>query len=190
MGKKRELLFALLRHIDIDRVLIFTRTKIRARRLAKSLNIKGYRVAAMQGNMTQAQRQRALKGFKSGRYNLLVATDIAARGIDVSEISHVINYDMPDTADAYTHRIGRTGRAKKTGKAYSIVVFTDEPTVRTIEKTLNEPIEIKRVSDFNYGSFSPEENFAIIKPKPKSRFGSRRRSSRSRKSQRRQPWYR
>ena len=96
----------------------------------------GYRAASLQGNLSQSQRQDALDGFRSGPYQILVATDIAARGIDVSSISHVINFDMPDTVDDYTHRIGRTGRAAKTGDAFTFIDPEDEEMVRGIERVL------------------------------------------------------
>ena len=106
--------------------------------------------------MSQNQRQQAIDGFRNGKYDILVATDIAARGIDVSEISHVINFDMPDTVDAYTHRIGRTGRAHKTGEAFTFMAQGDEPLVREIEKVLGKQIERRRLPGFNYGSSAPE----------------------------------
>ena len=109
---KKTLLLHMLETTATGRVLIFTRTKYRARNLARDLQKQGYRAAALQGNMSQNQRQQAIDGFRSGSFDILAATDVAARGIDVAEISHVINFDMPDTADAYTHRIGRTGRAE------------------------------------------------------------------------------
>jgi ATP-dependent RNA helicase RhlE len=117
---------------------------------------KGYNVAALQGNMAQNQRQKAINGFRSGQYDVLVATDIAARGIDVTGISHVINYDMPDTVDAYTHRIGRTGRAHAEGEAFTFMVPTDIVMVRDIERILGSTIERRRLPEFDYGSFTPE----------------------------------
>ncbi len=119
---KTALVTTLLRQLNSDRILIFTRTKHRARNLAHKLEIEGFRTSALQGNMSQNQRQGALDGFRKGKYDILVATDIAARGIDVTDISHVINFDMPDTVDAYIHRIGRTGRAQATGKAFTFCV--------------------------------------------------------------------
>jgi len=153
---KKKLLLALLEQTATGRVLIFTRTKHRARSLARDLEKRGYRAAALQGNMSQNQRQRAIGGFRSGKYDILVATDVAARGIDVSEISHVINFDVPDTVDAYTHRIGRTGRAHKTGEAYTFVEPEQELIVRGIEKVLGARIERRRVPGFDYGGFVPE----------------------------------
>ncbi len=147
---KKKLLLATLEQTATGRVLIFTRTKYRARNLARDLEKRRYRVSALQGNMSQNKRQQAIDGFRNGRYDILVATDIAARGIDVSEISHVINFDMPDTVDAYTHRIGRTGRAHKRGEAFTFMAQGDEPLVRKIEKVLGKRIERRRLPGFNY----------------------------------------
>ena len=160
---KSKLLHSMLEQTRTSRVLVFTRTKHRAKRLAADLDKRGYRVAALQGNMTQNKRQEAMNGFRGGKYDILVATDIAARGIDVSEISHVVNYDMPDTVDAYTHRIGRTGRAEATGEAVTFAVADDEAMVRDIERVLGKPIERRRMEGFDYGAFSPEHQ----KPAPK-----------------------
>jgi len=155
-GHKKRLLLSMLQQTTTDRVIIFTRTKRRARNLAEDLVVQGYRVVALQGNMAQNRRLEAINGFRDGKYDLLVATDIAARGIDVTEISHVINFDMPDTVDAYTHRIGRTGRAHQTGEAFTFVAEGDEPIVREIEKLLGSSIERRRLEDFDYGGFVPE----------------------------------
>ena len=110
---KTPLLLELLHHTDTESVLVFTRTKHRAKRLGEQLEKAGYKAASLQGNLSQNRRQAALDGFRDGTFQILVATDIAARGIDVSQISHVVNYDIPDTAEAYIHRIGRTGRAAR-----------------------------------------------------------------------------
>jgi ATP-dependent RNA helicase RhlE len=160
---KPKLLHAMLEQTATSRVLVFTRTKHRAKRLAMTLEKQGYRATALQGNMTQNKRTAAINGFKDGKYDILVATDIAARGIDVTDISHVVNYDMPDTVDAYTHRIGRTGRAEQTGEAVTFTVQDDELMVRDIEKVLGKPIERRRLEDFDYGSFVPEEQRAAPK---------------------------
>jgi ATP-dependent RNA helicase RhlE len=152
--RKKELLLATLEQTETGRVLVFTRTKYRARNLARDLERKRYRAAALQGNMSQNKRQDAIDGFRDGRYDILVATDIAARGIDVSDISHVINFDMPDTVDAYTHRIGRTGRVEKAGEAFTYVTEGDEALVREIEKLLGRRIERRRVPGFNDGRSS------------------------------------
>ena len=160
---KAKLLHTMLENTRTSRVLIFTRTKHRAKRLAQDLDKRGYRVAALQGNMSQNKRQEAMSGFRGGKYDILVATDIAARGSDVSQISHVVNYDMPDTVDAYTHRIGRTGRAEATGEAVTFAVQDDEPMVRDIERVLGKPIERRRMEGFDYGGFTPESQ----RPAPK-----------------------
>jgi ATP-dependent RNA helicase RhlE len=154
---KTDMMLAMLEKLAIGRALIFTRTKYRARNLARKLERQKYRVAALQGNMSQNQRQKAINGFREGKVDILVATDIAARGIDVPEISHVINFDMPDTVDAYTHRIGRTGRARETGEAFTFTAPEDEEMVRSVEKVLGKPIERRRLDGFEYGSFVPEE---------------------------------
>ena len=153
---KTALLLQLLHRTETASVLIFTRTKHRAQRLGKQLERAGYPAASLQGNLSQNQRQAAIRGFRNGSYRVLVATDIAARGIDISRISHVINYDMPDTTDAYTHRIGRTGRAEKTGDAFSLVTCEDEPMVRSIEFVLGARLERRRLNDFDYQKPTPE----------------------------------
>jgi ATP-dependent RNA helicase RhlE len=155
---KKNLLFAMLDEMATGRVLVFTRTKRRARFLARDLDKKGYKAEAMQGNMSQNRRQKAIDGFRSGKYDILVATDIAARGIDVAEISHVINFDMPDTVDAYTHRIGRTGRAAEEGDAFTYATDDDAARVRDIERVLKTRLERRRWPDFDYGSFDPEKS--------------------------------
>jgi ATP-dependent RNA helicase RhlE len=131
-------------------VLIFTRTKDRATRLASRMKKAGFPVAELQGDLSQKQRQKALKGFRDGTYRMLVATDIAARGIDVLRISHVINYDMPDTVDAYTHRIGRTGRADRTGDAFTFVSRSESAFLWSIENVIGGKLETRTLEDFDY----------------------------------------
>ncbi|MFQ5667912.1 MAG: DEAD/DEAH box helicase [Candidatus Binatia bacterium] len=142
----------LLRHLLADdgftSAIVFLRTKHRAKRLACQLGRMGHDAVALQGNMTQPQRDHAMRGFREGRFDVLVATDIAARGIDVATVSHVINFDVPDTPDAYTHRIGRTGRAERSGKAFTFVCDTDAAAVRDIERQLGAPIERRQVPGF------------------------------------------
>jgi ATP-dependent RNA helicase RhlE len=147
---KTPLLVELLRTTETRNVLIFTRTKHGAKRLADDLHRNGFRATALQGNLSQSQRQAAMEGFRSGRYRIMVATDIAARGIDVLSISHVINYDMPDTADAYTHRIGRTGRAEQAGEAFSLFTPADVDTVRAVERVLGRRLERRTLPGFDY----------------------------------------
>jgi ATP-dependent RNA helicase RhlE len=174
-GLKKKLLLAMLQQTATGRVLIFTRTKHRARGLARDLAKHNYRASALQGNMSQNQRQKAIDGFRNGKYDILVATDIASRGIDVSEISHVINFDMPDTVDAYTHRIGRTGRAHRTGEAFTFVEPGEEPMVREIEKVLGVQIERRRLTGFDYEGFVPESRPQRKQSRQPRQTGSRRR---------------
>ncbi|MBU1049652.1 DEAD/DEAH box helicase [Candidatus Bipolaricaulota bacterium] len=158
--RRKELLAAMLKGTSTGRVLVFTRTKHRARSLAIYMEKQGHRATALQGNMTQSQRQQAINGFRKGKYDVLIATDIAARGIDVSQISHVVNFDMPDTVDAYTHRIGRTGRAERSGEAFTFAIRGDGLMVKQIEKTLGTKLERRRLPEFEYGSgFDPERQF-------------------------------
>jgi ATP-dependent RNA helicase RhlE len=147
---KTALLMKILERIDTQSVLIFTRTKDRATRLASRMKRAGFSVAELQGDLSQKQRQKALNGFRNGTYRMLVATDIAARGIDVSRISHVINYDMPDTVDAYTHRIGRTGRASRTGDAFTFVSRSESAFLWSIENVIGEKLETRTLEDFDY----------------------------------------
>jgi len=149
--QKTELLLRLLDETETASVLIFTRTKYRADRLAAQIKRSGYRTAVLHSNRTQSQRQQALDGFRSGQYELLVATDIAARGLDIATISHVINYDMPNTPDDYIHRIGRTGRAERNGDALTLVTADDHATVRDIERALGEPLSVREIEGFTYG---------------------------------------
>jgi ATP-dependent RNA helicase RhlE len=147
---KSSLLTTLLARTTTESVLIFTRTKHRAERLAPQIEQAGHKVITLHSNKSQHQRQSAIKGFKGGQYQVMVATDIAARGIDVSTISHVINYDMPSTADAYIHRVGRTGRAEKTGDAFTLVTPEDNGMVKTIEKMMGQPLSRQILSSFDY----------------------------------------
>ena len=177
---KTALLFELLKHTDTESVLIFTRTKHRAKRVGQQLEKAGYRATSLQGNLSQNRRQEALDGFRKGTYQILVATDIAARGIDVSCISHVINYDMPDTADAYTHRIGRTGRAAKTGDAFTFITREDEEMVRSIERVLGKKVERCMLEGFDYKKSAPARDTEFARP---PREPQRRRQSEGARSQ-------
>ena len=156
---KKDLLLALLEKTPTGRALVFTRTKHRARTLALELGKNRFRVGALQGNMSQNARQQAMNGFRTGKFDILVATDIAAHGIDVPEVSHVINFDFPNTTDTYTHRIGRTGRAEQTGEAFTFAGAEDASMVRHVERELGIQIERRRLEGFNYGNFTPEEQF-------------------------------
>jgi ATP-dependent RNA helicase RhlE len=155
--QKTELLMNLLRQTDTESVLVFTRTKHRAKQLGQKLDNSGHRAASLQGNLSQSRRQAALDGFRDGRYQILVATDIAARGLDVSQVSHVINFDIPDTAEAYIHRIGRTGRASRSGDAFTMITEDDRAMVKTIERLLGARIEQRRLAGFDYDLAVPEQ---------------------------------
>lgn len=148
----------LLRHViageRISSAIVFTRTKHRARRLAKDLIGDGFSAIALQGNMNQSQRKRAMDGFRDGKYEILVATDIAARGIDVEAVSHVINFDVPDTPDAYTHRIGRTGRAERSGMALTFAAHHEFSDVKDIERKLG--IQLPRIKLKQFGGSDAE----------------------------------
>jgi ATP-dependent RNA helicase RhlE len=147
---KGQLLKAFLDDLPFESTIVFTRTKMRAERVAKQLIKADYAATSLQGNMSQNKRQRSLDGFRQGKFQILVATDIAARGIDVSSISHVINFDIPDTVEAYVHRIGRTGRAAKSGDAITFVTDENRQMVRDIEKKLGKSIQRCTVDGFDY----------------------------------------
>lgn len=182
---KTSLLIELLAKTDTESVLVFTRTKHRAKKLGVQLAKEGHKAASLQGNLSQAARQAALAGFRAGRYNVLVATDIAARGIDVSQVSHVINFDIPDTTDAYTHRIGRTGRALRTGDAFTLISHEDEMTVRAIERVLGSRIERRVMEGFDYNKrVVREERTSDDRPAP---FRSERRPASGRSERRSAP---
>jgi superfamily II DNA/RNA helicase len=153
---KSALLMQLLRQVETESVVVFTRTKHRAERVAEQLKRAGFNVTSLQGNLAQARRQAAIDNFRRGKAKILVATDIAARGIDVLSISHVINYDMPDTTDAYTHRIGRTGRVDQTGEAFTFVSPEDGEMVRAVERILNKKIERRMLPGFDYAVEAPK----------------------------------
>lgn len=152
---KTSLLLKLLKQTETESVLIFTRTKYRAQKLARQIQHAGYKVTSLHSDRTQGQRQAALKGFKSGHHQIMVATDIAARGLDVESISHVINFDMPDTADAYIHRIGRTGRAERSGDAFTLVTSDDDAMIRTLERIMGQPLKRITFPDFDYNVPAP-----------------------------------
>ncbi len=173
--RKRDLLDRVLSEAGFTSAIVFTRTKHRARRLAQQLERSGRRAVALQGNMSQGARERAMTGFRDRRFDVLVATDIAARGIDVERVSHVVNFDMPGTVDAYTHRIGRTGRAEREGKAYTFVTPADHVLVREVERRLGAPIPRRQAA----GIPAAEIAEAAVSPRPA---GARRRRPRPRRS--------
>lgn len=153
---KASLLLELLRRNETESVLVFTRTKRRADSVYRRLRNAGHKVVALHGDLSQNGRQAALDGFRSGRYQILVATDIAARGIDILTISHVVNFDMPDTTDAYIHRIGRTGRVNNSGEALTLITPEDAAMIKEIEKVLKTPLERITVEGFDYHAPAPE----------------------------------
>ena len=173
---KSDLLIALLRQTDAFSMLVFTRTKHRAEKLARVLDKQGFTTTSLHSDRSQNQRQRALQGFKAGKYQVMVATDIAARGLDIESVSHVINYDVPDTTEAYIHRIGRTGRAEREGDAFTLVTPDDKLMVRDIERALGKPIERRHLDDFDYDAPAPErpqqsappQRYASREPKPQA----------------------
>jgi ATP-dependent RNA helicase RhlE len=178
--QKPDLLIRLLETEQLDRVLVFTRTKHRADRVCRYLERSRIKGAAIHSNRSQAQRQRALDGFKDGTYRVLVATDIVARGIDVDRISHVINYDLPSQAQDYVHRIGRTARAGAAGTAISFLAAEQAGELRDIELMLGRTLPCKDLEDFAYmDRLVPDPQRALKKPKPRLVYnGSARRRSR------------
>ena len=153
---KPVLLLALLRRGDITSALVFTRTKSRANRLADWLTRQGVNAARIHGNRSQSQRTQALEGFKAGRFDVLVATDIAARGIDVEALGHVVNFDVPAASEDYIHRVGRTGRAEATGEAFTFVAPEDEATLREIQRAIGHSLPRVLLPDFDYRQKPPE----------------------------------
>jgi ATP-dependent RNA helicase RhlE len=163
---KTALLKEILKKTKTESVLVFTRTKLRAERVAQQLVRAGYQVTCLQGDLPQPQRQAAIEGFRAGSFKILVATDIAARGIDVLSISHVINYDMPESTDNYIHRIGRTGRVNNNGDALTFVTSADEDKIRALEKVLKTPLERLKLQGFDYASPAPDNGrFHSQKPR-------------------------
>ena len=170
--QKQAILDELLKRTDFDQVLIFCRTKHGADRVARKLQQQGHAVAVLHSNRTQSEREKALNGFRDGRYEVMVATDIAARGIDVQQISHVINYDVPHHPEDYVHRIGRTGRAQSVGDAFTIMTGEDVQEVAAIERFIGQKIPRVKLEGFNY------EYTRILDPNPPPPFGAKRRRSR------------
>jgi ATP-dependent RNA helicase RhlE len=154
---KSALLTALLKEGEIRSAIVFTRTKHRANRLADYLLRKGIRVARIHGNRSQSQRADALAGFKAGRYQALVATDIAARGIDVEALSHVVNFDVPKASEDYIHRVGRTARADATGDAFLLVSPQEEPDLRRIEHAIGKRLPRVTLPGFDYAQRPAEK---------------------------------
>ncbi|MFY9317814.1 MAG: DEAD/DEAH box helicase [Burkholderiales bacterium] len=175
--RKRELLAHLVKDNNWQQVLVFTRTKHGANRLAKQLTASGIDADAIHGNKSQPQRTRVLKKFKDNELQVLVATDIAARGIDIDELPHVVNFDLPHVAEDYVHRIGRTGRAGSSGEAVSLVSHEDRPLMAAIEKLMNRKVESRAIAGFEAGrtherqapSAQPQHRRQHHQPKPQHR---------------------
>jgi len=154
-AQKFDLLLALLEKTDFDSVLVFSRTKHGADKIARRLKAANHSVAVLHANRSQNQRMEALAGFKSGKYEVMVATDIAARGIDVAGVSHVINYDVPEKPEDYVHRIGRTGRAQAVGDAFTLVTPENAGDIRDIQRFIGAKIPELKLEGFPYGPFTP-----------------------------------
>jgi ATP-dependent RNA helicase RhlE len=149
-SQKTDLLLALLDQVHYDSVIVFCRTKHGADRVAHLLKRSNHAVAVLHSNRTQREREQALRGFREGRYEVLVATDIAARGLDIADVSHVINYDVPQHPEDYIHRIGRTGRAEAKGDAFTLMVAEDSTHVFAIERFISQQIPRVKLESFNY----------------------------------------
>ena len=148
--QKTDLLVALLERVNYDSVIIFCRTKHGADRVAQMLKRNNHSVAVLHSNRTQSEREQALRGFREGRFEVLVATDIAARGLDIADVSHVINYDVPHHPEDYIHRIGRTGRAEASGDAFTLMIAEDANHVFAIERFINQKIARVKLENFDY----------------------------------------
>jgi ATP-dependent RNA helicase RhlE len=148
--QKSQLLVHLINEQNLDRVIVFTRTKHRADRVAKVLHQNGIKSAAIHGDRSQSQRQSALESLKAGRCRVLVATDVVARGIDIDDVSHVVNYDIPNSPDDYVHRIGRTARAGKSGTAVSLLAPEEHEQLRDIEVKIGTVLETHDAEGFEY----------------------------------------
>ena len=149
-NQKDELVLALLRKVDFDSVIIFCRTKIGADKVGRLLKQENHSVAILHSNRTQSERERSLKGFRDGKFEVLVATDIASRGLDIANVSHVVNYDVPQHPEDYVHRIGRTGRAAATGDAFTIMVAEDRQHMEAVERFIDNKIKREKIEGFEY----------------------------------------
>jgi ATP-dependent RNA helicase RhlE len=177
---KSALIVHLLRRKTMTQALIFTRTKHRANRLAEYLVESGIRAERIHGNRSQSQRTAALEGFKNGTFPVLVATDIAARGIDVDELGHVVNFDVPRAPEDYIHRVGRTGRAEATGEAFTFVAPDEEKELQAIERATGKPLPRVTVPDFDYNA-RPKRKLEIPLAQRIAEIRSRKRDERARR---------
>lgn len=179
---KVPLLLELLRRGDVGNAIVFTRTKHRANRVAQKLEKQGVAVARIHGNRSQKQRTEALAGFKAGRYRVIVATDILARGIDVEALEHVVNFDVPATPEDYIHRVGRTGRAEMTGDAYTFAAPEERDLVRAIERTVGTTIERRTIDGFDYTA-APDEPLEVPLQERLARMRAERAEARKRSAE-------
>ena len=177
LDNKGAMLLEILKRDEVDSAIVFTRTKSRADRVAKLLVRNSIKAVAIHGDRSQGQRNAALAGFRAGTYRVMVATDVAARGLDIPDVSHVINFDLPDASEGYIHRIGRTARMGKAGEALSLVTPEERASLGQIERTLGKKLDRESVPGFE----APQ----ITAPKPVTIFRSSRMRSRSSRTRRR-----
>lgn len=166
LENKSKMLLEILKRPEIERAIVFTRTKSRADRIAKMLQHANIRAVQIHGDRSQGQRNAALAGFRAKRFRVMVATDLAARGLDIPDVSHVINFDLPDETENYIHRVGRTARMGKSGEAITLVTPEERVTLARLERTLGEELEREHVEGF--------EKMEITAPKPVTLFSSNR----------------
>ena len=169
---KGPMLIEILNRDEVESAIVFTRTRSRADRVARMLSRSGIKAIAIHGDRSQSQRNAALAGFRNRTYRVMVATDVAARGLDIPDVSHVINYDLPDESENYIHRIGRTARMGKSGEALSLVTPEERATLGRLERTLGKQLDRETVEGFE----APQ----ITAPKPVTIFRSSKNSRRSR----------
>jgi ATP-dependent RNA helicase RhlE len=169
---KGPMLIEILKRPEVESAIVFTRTRSRADRVARMIARAGIKAVAIHGDRSQSQRNAALAGFRNRTYRVMVATDVAARGLDIPDVSHVINYDLPDESENYIHRIGRTARMGKAGEALSLVTPEERQALGRLERTLGKQLDRETVTGF--------EALEITAPKPVTIFRSTRNSKRSR----------
>jgi ATP-dependent RNA helicase RhlE len=176
-AQKFELLSTLLERTEYKSVLVFTRTKIGADKIAHRLHALGHKTGVMHADRSQRERTEALDGFKTGKFQMLVATDLAARGLDIRSVTHVVNYDMPENPEDYVHRIGRTGRANTEGDAYTLMTEDDIRNARAIERLIGRAVPRRKIDNFNYlySALFEEREKAEAAPKVISRLSRGRR---------------
>ncbi len=167
--QKTDLLLELLKRVNYDSVIVFCRTKHGADRVASVLKRDNHAVAVLHSNRTQREREQALDGFRQGKFEVLVATDIAARGLDIANVSHVVNFDVPQHPEDYVHRIGRTGRAENTGDAFTLMIAEDAMHVFSIERYISQQIPREKLEGFNYRYTALFEAQKANAPKPYER---------------------